>query len=148
MVFVLDKTLVPQLCLQLEAHILLDVGISGSAERFALGLASCCWTLVYYCFLFVCLVFLLLFFFFLFWPFTRLEDRPTPKLIGLCSRVNSRAHTAWQLPPGKSRQAGSQAGWQQRLLQNFSKSKATPESLMLFDHPTPTVVQEILPAGA
>lgn len=41
----------------------------------------------------------LLFFFFLF-LFLLLEVRPAPELIGLWSRLNSRAHTAWQLPPG------------------------------------------------
>lgn len=40
------------------------------------GSASCCWALVYYCF-----------FFFL--PFTRLEARPAPELIGLWSRVKT-----------------------------------------------------------
>lgn len=52
------------------------------------GSVSCCWALVYCCFL----------------PFPRLEARPSPELIGLWSRVNSRAHPAWQLPPGHSRQ--------------------------------------------
>lgn len=67
------------------------------------GSTSCRWALVYYCFL----------------PFTRLEARPAPELIGLWSRVNSRAHTAWQLPPGQSRQAGRQ----ERLLQKVFQVK-------------------------
>lgn len=97
---------------------LVRIGLGGSARQLVAGL------LVYYCFL----------------PFTRLEARPALELIGPWSGVNSRAHTAWQLPPGQSRQAGEVTA---KLLQ---VKKTTPENTVL-DRWSPTLVWKIIFSG-
>lgn len=122
---VLDKTLVPQLDLQLEAH-LVEFFFPPfwmwesvvQAVQFAMGSASCCWALVYYCF-------------FAFYT----PGRP-PSSGAHWSVKQSKLQSSHSLTA--SLQAESrQAGWQERLLQNFSKSKTTPESILFFDRRTP-----------
>ncbi len=71
-----------------------DVGAGGSALQPALGFSGRARQVVAG---HLCII--------VFLPFTRLEARPAPELIGLWSRVNSRAPTARQLPSGQSRRA-------------------------------------------
>lgn len=119
---VLDKTLVPQLDLQLEAHLVEFFFFLPpfwmwesvvQAVQFALGSASCCWALVYYCF-------------FAFYT----PGRP-PSSGAHWSVKQSKLQSSHSLTA--SLQAESrQAGWQERLLQNFSKSKTTPRKYTVF----------------
>lgn len=71
---VLDKTLVPQLDLQLEAHLVEFFSpLSGCGNQW-FKLYSSQWARQVVAGLLCIIVFL---------PFTRLEDRPAPELIGL-----------------------------------------------------------------
>lgn len=124
---VLDKTLVPQLDLQLEAHLVeffFFSPLSGCGNQW-FKLYSSHWARQVVAGLLCIIVFL---------PFTRLEDRPAPELIGLWSRVNSRAHTAWQLP--SRLKAGRQAG-RRGYCKTFPSQRPPPESILFLDRRTP-----------